>query len=97
MRYAINYSKLREIIGTPTAHVSTENGETIFIKNTDRLLWSDEEVIGGKTGYTLKAKHCFVCAARHKKKRISSWESKPERSLARDRKTYCQGFWEKSA
>jgi D-alanyl-D-alanine carboxypeptidase len=70
MRYAIKYPKLKEIIGTPTAHVSTEKGETLFIKNTDKLLWSNEEVIGGKTGYTLRAKHCFVCAAEHKTKKI---------------------------
>ena len=70
MRYAMNCSKLREIIGTPTAHVATEKGQTFFLRNTDKLLWSDEEVIGGKTGYTLSARHCFVCAAGNKTKEI---------------------------
>lgn len=70
MRHAMNYSKLKEIIGTPTAHISTEKGETFYLRNTDKLLWSDEEVIGGKTGYTLSARHCFVCAAGNKTREI---------------------------
>ena len=63
MNYALRYPKLKEIIGTRFAEISTQNGISIFLKNTDRLLWSDEELVGGKTGYTRKAKHCFVCAA----------------------------------
>ncbi len=62
MRQAIKYPVLKEIIGTRIAEVSTETGKTMFIKNTNRLLWSDEELLGGKTGYTRKARHCFVCA-----------------------------------
>jgi len=63
MRYALRYPKLKEIIGTRVAEVSTEKGKDLFLKNTNRLLWSDEDLIGGKTGYTRKARHCFVCAA----------------------------------
>lgn len=63
MKYAMNYPKLRGILATPSAEVSTEKGKAIFLKNTDKLLWSDEQVIGGKTGYTNSAKHCFVFAA----------------------------------
>ena len=37
--------------------------KSIFLKNTNRLLWSEEDIIGGKTGYTRKAMHCFICAA----------------------------------
>jgi D-alanyl-D-alanine carboxypeptidase len=37
---------------------------------TVRLLWSDEKIIGGKTGYTRKAGHCFVCAAQGETKTI---------------------------
>ena len=32
--------------------------------------WSDENLIGGKTGYTFEAGHCFVCAAECQNKRI---------------------------
>lgn len=63
MKYAMNYPKLRGILATPSAEVSTEKGKAIFLKNTDKLLWSDEQVIGGKTGFTNSAKHCFVFAA----------------------------------
>ncbi len=70
MKYAMGYSKLREILATPSAEVSTEKGKAIFLKNTDKLLWSDEQIIGGKTGYTNSAKHCFVFAAERDGKTI---------------------------
>jgi D-alanyl-D-alanine carboxypeptidase (penicillin-binding protein 5/6) len=63
MIYALKYPKVKEIIGTRVTEISTQNGHSIFLKNTDRLLWSDDELVGGKTGYTRKARHCFVCAA----------------------------------
>lgn len=63
MTYALRYSKLKEIIGTRVTEISTQKGHSIFLKNTNRLLWSDDELVGGKTGYTRKARHCFVCAA----------------------------------
>src|SRR4030042_5073834 len=67
MSYALRYPILRQIIGTRVTGVSTENGNAIFLKNTNRLLWSDEDLVGGKTGYTRKARHCFVCAAEREK------------------------------
>jgi len=70
MRFALNFPKLREILATPAAQVSTEKGRAIFLRNTDKLLSSDEEVIGGKTGYTYRAKHCFVFAAERNKRTI---------------------------
>ncbi len=63
MSYALNYPKLQEIIGTRVTQIYTETGDSIFIKNTNRLLWVDEDLLGGKTGYTRNAKHCFVCVA----------------------------------
>jgi len=53
---------LKEILGTKMTGISTQTGKTMFIKNTNKLLWSDEDVLGGKTGYTNQARHCFVCA-----------------------------------
>jgi D-alanyl-D-alanine carboxypeptidase (penicillin-binding protein 5/6) len=61
MRQAIKYPVLKEILGTRITEISTETGKTMFIKNTNKLLWSDEELLGGKTGYTNQARHCFVC------------------------------------
>ncbi|MGB9715282.1 MAG: D-alanyl-D-alanine carboxypeptidase family protein [Thermodesulfovibrionales bacterium] len=63
MRYALSYPKLREIIGTRVAGILTGGGNELFLKNTNKLLWSEEDLIGGKTGYTREARHCFVCAA----------------------------------
>ena len=62
LREAIRYPLLREILGTRVAEVSTGKGRTVFVKNTNRLLWADGEFLGGKTGYTRQAKHCFVGA-----------------------------------
>ncbi|HAM51356.1 MAG TPA: hypothetical protein DCP92_11965 [Nitrospiraceae bacterium] len=62
MRQAIQYPVLKGILNTRVAEVSTQSGKTIFIRNTNKLLWSDEDILGGKTGYTRQARHCFVCA-----------------------------------
>jgi serine-type D-Ala-D-Ala carboxypeptidase (penicillin-binding protein 5/6) len=62
MRQAIKYPVLKEILGTRITEISTESGKTMFIKNTNKLLWSDDELLGGKTGFTNQARHCFVCA-----------------------------------
>ncbi len=62
MRQAIKYPVLKEILGTRITEISTETGKTMFIKNTNKLLWSDEDLLGGKTGYTNQARHCFVSA-----------------------------------
>jgi D-alanyl-D-alanine carboxypeptidase (penicillin-binding protein 5/6) len=63
MSCMLSYPKLREIIGTPAVELSTDKGKILFLKNTNKLLRSDGDLIGGKTGYTLRAGHCFVCAA----------------------------------
>ena len=63
MVHAMGYPKIKEIIGTPVAEFSTEKGKVFFLKNTDKLLWSDEGIVGGKTGFTQTAGHCFVCAS----------------------------------
>jgi serine-type D-Ala-D-Ala carboxypeptidase (penicillin-binding protein 5/6) len=71
MRYALGYPKIREIIGTSEAHVSTAKGKNVVLRNTDELLRSEKNLmIGGKTGFTVEAGHCFVGAAEHENKRI---------------------------
>jgi serine-type D-Ala-D-Ala carboxypeptidase (penicillin-binding protein 5/6) len=62
MRQAIKHPVLKEIIGTRVTELSTEAGKTFYVKNTNKLLWSDDELLGGKTGFTNAARHCFVCA-----------------------------------
>lgn len=70
MEYALRYQKLKEIIGTRATEISTRGGDSIYLRNTNRLLWSDEDLVGGKTGYTRKARHCFVCAAERQNETI---------------------------
>ena len=65
LRHALRYPLIKEIINTKASRISTEDGRAIFIKNSNRLLWADESMLGGKTGYTREAKHCFVCASEH--------------------------------
>jgi D-alanyl-D-alanine carboxypeptidase (penicillin-binding protein 5/6) len=67
MSYALKSPILKQIIGTRIAEISTERGRTIHLRNTNRLLWSEEDLVGGKTGYTRMARHCFVCAAERDK------------------------------
>ncbi len=62
--YALEIPKLREILATPEARITTEEGRVFFLRSTDRLLLLDDKIIGGKTGYTRRAGYCFVCAAR---------------------------------
>jgi D-alanyl-D-alanine carboxypeptidase len=92
MKYAMRYSKLKEIIGTPVAQVRTEKGKSLVLKNTDKLLGSDQKIIGGKTGYTDSAKHCFVGVAEHERKMVivAVLGSPVETSLGRDEKTDCK-------
>ncbi len=62
MREALTYPLLQEILGTRVAEISTIDGRTKKISNTNHLLWSDQDLILGKTGYTRDARHCFVSA-----------------------------------
>ncbi|MBI1811778.1 MAG: D-alanyl-D-alanine carboxypeptidase [Nitrospirae bacterium] len=62
MRHALKYPVIKEIIGKKEAEISTKQGRTIALENTNKLLWSDNGAVGGKTGYTKAARHCFVYA-----------------------------------
>ena len=62
MKEALKYPLIKEIVNTRAQQIYTEGGRKIFVRNTNHLLWTDEDMVGGKTGYTKAAKHCFVCA-----------------------------------
>jgi D-alanyl-D-alanine carboxypeptidase (penicillin-binding protein 5/6) len=82
MREAIQRPVLREILTTRETEVATQSGRTKHIRNTDKLLWSDEDILGGKTGYTRQAMHCFVCAgARQSETLIVAVLGAPSRPL----------------
>jgi D-alanyl-D-alanine carboxypeptidase (penicillin-binding protein 5/6) len=63
MKEALKYPLIKEIINTRTTDIYSTGGRRIFVRNTDQLLWRDDDVLGGKTGYTRAARHCFVGAA----------------------------------
>lgn len=64
MKESLKYPLIKEIINTRAKEIYSKSGRRIFIKNTNQLLWTDDDNIGGKTGYTMAARHCFVCAAK---------------------------------
>ena len=61
LRTALSYPLIRETLGTKAYLVRTTGGRDIFLENSNDLLWQ-ANMIGGKTGYTGNARHCFVCA-----------------------------------
>ncbi len=62
LKAALSYPLIREILGKRTYLIRTTEGRYLFVENTDDLLWQNDNIIGGKTGYTGNARHCFVCA-----------------------------------
>lgn len=62
MMETLRYPFIEEIINTRVWLINLE-GQSVLIKNTNNLLWMDDYQIGGKTGYTIKARHCFVGAS----------------------------------
>ncbi len=62
MSHALAYPLIKEAINTRVYLVKSGNGKEHFIQNTNHLLWLEDNMIGGKTGYTRSARHCFVSA-----------------------------------
>ena len=59
---ALKYPLIKQIINTKEKDLIVD-GRSLYLRNTDRLLWSNDDLIGGKTGYTRAAEHCLVFAA----------------------------------
>ena len=64
---AIQNPRFAEIVGTHSASLHIRNGaefggdgRMVPVRNHNRLLTSYAGTIGGKTGYTIKARRCFV-------------------------------------
>jgi D-alanyl-D-alanine carboxypeptidase len=98
MRQAMSNPKLREILGTQVATVLTENGKSLSFRNTDKLLQSNLQILGGKTGYTASAMHCFVCETGYNSKNmIVALLSCPNRKdLWRDTEKLISGFFSRT-
>jgi len=62
LKAALSYPLIRNILGTKDYLITTSEGREIFLENSNDLLWQTDNMIGGKTGYTGNARHCFVCA-----------------------------------
>jgi D-alanyl-D-alanine carboxypeptidase (penicillin-binding protein 5/6) len=70
-RYALKNEEFVRIINTPNADFTTNKKHYAFA-NKDRLLNEYEGAIGVKTGFTGKAGHCFVGAAKRGDRQLIS-------------------------
>ena len=62
LKMALAYPLIREILGKKEWVITTTAGRELYLENTDDLLWSRSNMVGGKTGFTRRARHCFVGA-----------------------------------
>lgn len=62
MKKALSYQLITNIIHTPVTELDVR-GKTVVITNTNNLLRTEDGHLGGKTGYTRAARHCFVGAS----------------------------------
>jgi D-alanyl-D-alanine carboxypeptidase (penicillin-binding protein 5/6) len=60
MKTALTYPLIREILAKKEFVVRTAAGREIYLENSNHLLWQEQAMIIGKTGYTGNARHCFV-------------------------------------
>ena len=67
MKYALKNPEFLKIIGTKSYTAKT-SGKTYVWKNKNRLIHEYEYMLGGKTGYTEKAKRTLVTASRKDEK-----------------------------
>ncbi len=63
LKEALKYPLISEIISTRLKVLDVDK-KPVLLKNTNYLLWTDDDQIGGKTGYTRAARHCVVSASR---------------------------------
>jgi D-alanyl-D-alanine carboxypeptidase (penicillin-binding protein 5/6) len=63
MQKALEYPLIAEIIGIRNKTITSQDGRSVHVSNTNKLLWSDKDLLGGKTGYTNAARHCLAFAA----------------------------------
>lgn len=67
MRAALGYPLLKEILGKKGCIIRTTQGREIYVETSNDLLWRSDTMVGGKTGYTGNARHCFVCSVNTEK------------------------------
>jgi D-alanyl-D-alanine carboxypeptidase (penicillin-binding protein 5/6) len=62
MKRALTYPLIKEILGKKTWQITTTEGRELYLENSDDMLWYRSTMVGGKTGFTSSAQHCFVGA-----------------------------------
>jgi D-alanyl-D-alanine carboxypeptidase (penicillin-binding protein 5/6) len=62
LKKSLTYPLIREILGKKEWLVRTAAGRDLYLSNTDNMLWSRTDMIGGQTGFTCSARHNFVGA-----------------------------------
>jgi len=67
MRAALSYPLIKEILGKKGCLITTSQGRELYLETSNDLLWRSDTMIGGKTGYTGNARHCFVCSVNTEK------------------------------
>jgi D-alanyl-D-alanine carboxypeptidase (penicillin-binding protein 5/6) len=62
MKRALTYPLIKEILGKKEWQIVTAAGRELYLENSDDMLWYRSNMVGGKTGFTSSARHCFVGA-----------------------------------
>ncbi|MCM8780108.1 MAG: serine hydrolase [Candidatus Omnitrophica bacterium] len=70
MRYAAKNKVFNEIMAKQSCVIKGSDGRRLYLKNHNKLLKSNPKFVVGKTGYTLRAKHCFLGASPGERKDI---------------------------
>lgn len=60
MREAQKYPLIVQALKFKSGYIYSVTGRRIYLKNHNKMLWRDTREILGKTGWTQKARHCFV-------------------------------------
>lgn len=70
LRYAMQRPDFAEIMQMKTASVESMAGRAWTVRNHNRLLWTFPGALGGKTGWTRAARHCYVGMVEHSGKTL---------------------------
>lgn len=60
MQHAMDYPLIAKTLAIKNSSITSLNGRKIYLRNHNKWLWRDKREVIGKTGYTRKARYCFV-------------------------------------
>jgi serine-type D-Ala-D-Ala carboxypeptidase (penicillin-binding protein 5/6) len=70
MKACMQNSYLVEIMQTKVTTVTGSDDKIISVKNHNKFLWRESNDLIGKTGYTVRAGHCFLGVFTHGKRKL---------------------------